>query len=347
MGGAQPIDIVHVFGRNTQGYQSGSSIPGTSNAHFRARGHDGARSIAAMVVHAAGGIKDASGVKPKAAPAVRNGQICGMSDGGIGAGEAGGGEPPRRLSGGHCGQRRRQSRAARCRRRRQWRPHRRGGKCNATRRALREARARGPDGGCQAPCQELRHGQSAWRASGARRERQRPEAIGIAVEIGAQRRLERKARPEGIAQIQRTNIRKPIRIQYRHHRHHDQHQRRSHRHHHRRRHRNGVGIAVMVANSNENTDARTMLPEVERRALAMARRRLHAVMLGRSGVAAAERGAAGDARREGGGGGARGDDQKERATPPKRRGPIEAARAMRPPAAPGCRASRPCRPGCR
>ena len=43
----------------------------------------------------------------------QDGQICGMSDGGIDAGEAGGREPPRRLSGGGCGRSRRQSCAAR------------------------------------------------------------------------------------------------------------------------------------------------------------------------------------------------------------------------------------------
>ena len=41
----------------------------------------------------------------------------GKSDGGIDAGEAGGGEPPRRLSGGRCGRSRRQSCAAHCWRR--------------------------------------------------------------------------------------------------------------------------------------------------------------------------------------------------------------------------------------
>ena len=64
-----------------------------------------------------------------------------------------------------------------------------------------------------------------------------------------------------------------------------------------------------------------MAHELEPRVLPTVTRRLHAVMQGRSGGAAAERGAAGDARSEGGRGGARGDDQKERATPPKRRGP--------------------------
>ena len=62
-------------------------------------------------------ITDAWGVEPKAAPGGQDGRICGMSDGEIGAGEPGGGEPSRRLSGGRCGRSRRQSCAARCRRR--------------------------------------------------------------------------------------------------------------------------------------------------------------------------------------------------------------------------------------
>ena len=41
---------------------------------------------------------------------------------------------------------------------------------------------------------------AAFLASAARKERQRLEALGIAVEIGAQRRLQRRARPEGNAQ---------------------------------------------------------------------------------------------------------------------------------------------------
>ena len=118
MGDAQRTDIVHVFGRNTSSYQSGSSYPGTSNAYFRARGHDGARSIAAIVVHAAGCINDASGVKPKAAPAVRNGQTCCINVGEIDTGDPGSAQPPRRLSGrkrrgyctGSCGARRRKRR---------------------------------------------------------------------------------------------------------------------------------------------------------------------------------------------------------------------------------------------
>ena len=71
--------------------------------------------IAGKASHGRASINDALGVEPKAAPGGQDGQICGMSDGGIDAGEAGGGEPPRRLSGGRCGRSRRQSCAARCR----------------------------------------------------------------------------------------------------------------------------------------------------------------------------------------------------------------------------------------
>ena len=60
--------------------------------------------MASQVVEKAGsaracatGIIDAWGVRPKAAPGGRDGRICGIHDGGIDAGEPGGGEPPRRL----------------------------------------------------------------------------------------------------------------------------------------------------------------------------------------------------------------------------------------------------------
>ena len=76
-------------------------------------------------------INDASGVEPKAAPGGQDGRICGMSDGEIGAGEPGGGEPSRRLSGGRCGRSRRQSCAARCRRRGRKCPHWCGHDCTA------------------------------------------------------------------------------------------------------------------------------------------------------------------------------------------------------------------------
>ena len=76
-------------------------------------------------------INDASGVEPKAAPGGQDGRICGISDGEIGAGEPGGGEPSRRLSGGRCGGSRRQSCAARCRRRGRKCPHSCGHDCPA------------------------------------------------------------------------------------------------------------------------------------------------------------------------------------------------------------------------
>ena len=50
-----------------------------------------------MAAHGTASIIDAWGVEPKAAPGGRDGRICGMSDGEIGAGEGGGAEPPRRV----------------------------------------------------------------------------------------------------------------------------------------------------------------------------------------------------------------------------------------------------------
>ena len=89
------------------------------------------RKARVMAAHGTASIIDAWGVEPKAAPGGQDGQICGMSDGGIDAGEPGGGEPPRRLSGGRCGRSRRQSCAARCRRRGRKCPHWCGHDCTA------------------------------------------------------------------------------------------------------------------------------------------------------------------------------------------------------------------------
>ena len=63
------------------------------------------------------------------------------------------------------------------------------------RRVRREAPSRGERSERPASCRELRHGVACSSASGARSERQRAEATGIAAEIGAKRRLQRKARP--------------------------------------------------------------------------------------------------------------------------------------------------------
>ena len=144
-------------------------------------------------------------------------------------------EPPRRLSGGQCGRSRRQSRAARCRRPGRKCPHWCGHDCTAQcgawcaakpapathgvrwRRAeakpeagaagqgersefRREAEAAvtRPVASNEVPAVSVRHtagSAASRRASGARSERERTEARGIAEEIGAKRRLERKARP--------------------------------------------------------------------------------------------------------------------------------------------------------
>ena len=74
-------------------------------------------------------ITDASGVRNEAPKGVQIATNPRESDGGIDAGEAGGGEPPRRLSGGRCGGSRGQSCAARCRRRRRCCPHWCGQQC--------------------------------------------------------------------------------------------------------------------------------------------------------------------------------------------------------------------------
>ncbi len=68
-------------------------------------------------------INDASGVKPKAAPAVRDGQSCSIDVREIVAGDSGSSKPPRRLSGGKCSGSCTVSCAARCRRHRRQRRH--------------------------------------------------------------------------------------------------------------------------------------------------------------------------------------------------------------------------------
>ena len=84
-----------------------------------------------MDSHGAKGITDASGVRTKAAPAIRDGRKRSISEGGIDAGETGGSEPPRRVSGRRCGRNRSQSCAARCRRRRRSCLHWCGRQCTA------------------------------------------------------------------------------------------------------------------------------------------------------------------------------------------------------------------------
>ena len=93
--------------RSTPRLQSVAAFPGTPEPRSGAHGGGGARSIAATIGHGAGGISDASGVRTKATPAGRGAQSYSLTVGGISASEAGGGKPPRRLSGGQCGQSRR------------------------------------------------------------------------------------------------------------------------------------------------------------------------------------------------------------------------------------------------
>ena len=154
---------------------------------------------------------------------------------------------------------------------------------------------------------------------------------------------------------------------HRHHQHHGRrrhpHHRRDHRRrdrhrHHRRRHRSassklgGRGDVVHTAVrtgevTGESTAAGTRVYELMARAPGIAKRRRYEMVHGESGGAAAEPGAAGVGRREGGpcGGASLRRKERTRATPPpERRGPRWAA--VRP-ASPGCRASRPCRRGCR
>ncbi len=163
-------------------------------------------------------IIDASGVEPKAAPGGQDGRIRGMSDGGIDAGEPGGGEPPRRLSGGRCGRSRGQSCAARCRRRRrcgakcgrapQERPHECGGHCArwcASRCAAKPAPGDAPvrstvrrrvsrqrNGAATAPKAEARSAMAE--ATGAVRAEANAPAIGERQRAGARARREARAR---------------------------------------------------------------------------------------------------------------------------------------------------------
>ena len=314
--------------------------------------------------------KGASGVEPKAAPGGQDGQICGMSDGGIDAGEAGGREPPRRLSGGRCGRSRRQSCAARCRRRGRKCPHSCGHNCTARcgakcGRAPQERphecseRGAGRDECCAKRRREEiaavvpsmpsnvalavagRHAVVSVSEPPGKRSAQRPkgaEARGIPARRGETAQRARQGSPvaKRRAQPHRQVTRK--RIQVRHHRLHDRlHLRREHRSHqrqnrrHRERHRH----------RHHHRHRRRCVPDIVVGCREVVRRE--------SGGAAAERGAAGDARSEGGPCGWRRvrvrPKKKGRAAEATR--PVVAMRATRPPAAPGFRARRPCRPGCR
>ena len=109
--------------------------------------------------------------------------------------------------------------------------------------------------------------------------------------------------------------------------------------------------ASNVAEPDEpvNADGGTPMHDVKTHVLSAVARREREPVLGKSGGAAAERGAAGDARSKGGpcsgvGVGVR-PTKKDRAAGATR--PVVAMRSTLRRAAPGCRASRPCRPSCR
>ncbi len=118
-----------------------------------------------------------------------------------------------------------------------------------------------------------------------------------------------------------------------HHRqHHDRHRRRNQRRHRRRRWQHVVVVPGVTANRDVLRMVNGQVRDPVRRT---------------SGGAAAEHGAAGAGRREGEPcGGALGSDQKERGGPRRTDATREAMRLSLP-ASPGCRASRPCRRGCR
>ena len=176
-------------------HRSVATLSGTPGARRDTHERDETQAIAGKDSHGAGCINDASGVKPKAAPGGQDGRICGMSDGGIDAGEPGGLEPPRRLSGGRCGRSRRQPCEARCRRRRRKRPHECPHLCGHQCRARCAARCtakpaparhgvqrlpkprRSPQPAQPARASEARSATSAARSAGARRTKRMSGAV--------------------------------------------------------------------------------------------------------------------------------------------------------------------------
>ena len=319
-------------------------------------------------------ITGAWGVESKAAPGGQDGRICGMSEGGIAAGEPGGREPPRRLSGGRCGGSRRQSCAARWRRRRRQRrhecPHLCGHQCRArcaARCAAKPAPARHgvhrlpkprrrPQPAQPARASEARSATSAARSAGARRAKRMSGAVSgrSALRVGCSASGARSDRRERRRQgLQRKSERsgdcsgKPGReagradssYGYPHPNSSSapstpspsapwasasgtwspsaltasaaasRHQLRPHRRH-RHGHQHAARIVVehddtLKANAIDddggvNTEVVTMMHEVATGVLPKVTRRVRESVGDESGGAAAERGAAGDARSEGG-----------------------------------------------
>ena len=177
-----------------------------------------------------------------------------------------------------------------------------------------------------APAAADRHAAVSVSEPPGKRSAQRPkgaEARGIPARRGETAQRARQGSPvaKRRAQTHRMAHRTGIHLRHRH-QHHRQHRRRqrSHRDRHRQRHHR--------RHQHRPRDRYALHIVVERRepvkepALSLVKRRVRQAMRRKSGGAAAERGAAGDARSEGepcgGGGGVR---PKKRAAPPKRRGP--------------------------
>ena len=217
---------------------------------------------------------------------------------------------------------------------------------------------------CSGRC---RRTQRAAGPSGARSERTRTEATGIAAEIDRREIAAESPAAKRVAQNHRTVNRTGIHHwhhrlhQHLHHRRRHQHchRRRHDRQHHRRRHRHAASIAAGGADTvntdahtgnimSENVAAGTVVHKLKRGVPALVTRRLHDVVRKLSGGAAAERGAAGVARSEGEPRGVvDGSDQKERADRAGATRPALCAAVMRRSVAPGFRGPGPCRPGCR
>jgi len=296
-------------------------------------------------------INDALGVRTKAAPGGPGRPASGMSEGGIDAGEAGGGEPPRRLSGGRCGRSRRQACAARCRRRRRWCPHRRRTECAGTRRkrrsggrwrrAMRRACRSGSGGErSEPPCKRSARRREGYPPEGSRPRsglgrvaRSRSDAPNLISEFPASVII---IDTLGVTTVCTTD---------------------------------GITVTVICTNLGINTantaNTRCALPT------SMARRRTALPERCRTGGTRSHRcdrtgdcasGSGGraaklprsaapqapcDAKANANGGAPSGSDQRERAAPPGGDATLMAMRLRPRNAAPGCRARPPCRPGCR
>ena len=211
------------------------------------------------------------------------------------------------------------------------------------------------------------------RACGASRPRARGGGLGGRASLRARRGVLRDRSARGRARLQpwrgadrgdrAGGRRSHHRRHYRRHVQRQQQHRRRGRHdryRHRRRHRHAASVAVTgfdtaktnpvtVNGDDVMTDAGTMLHKMNARVLPLVNRRERKTMRGRSGGAAAQRGAAGDARREGE------CCRGSRSEPATKKGPrrpeatrpVKALRTRPRFSAPECPARGPCRRGSR